>query len=96
MLDADAEPHQPVGHADPLPCRAVDAGMGGAGRMARQRVGAMNLEGAYGLFIYVMIPVAFIIVLGSKTLGTAGVGLPEDDLRPLRLCRCSGSVLAAS
>ncbi len=38
---------------------------------------AMNLEGAYGLFIYVMIPVAFIIVLGSKTLGTAGLADPK-------------------
>src|SRR3981081_902419 len=38
---------------------------------------AMNLEGAYGLFIYVMIPVAFIIVLGSKVLGTAGLADPK-------------------
>jgi amino acid transporter len=30
---------------------------------------AMNLEGAYGLFIYVMIPVAFIIVIGNAALG---------------------------
>jgi amino acid transporter len=29
---------------------------------------AMNLEGLYGLFIYTMIPVAFIIVFGAKTL----------------------------
>ncbi len=29
---------------------------------------AMNLEGGYGVFIYTMIPVAFIIVLGSKAL----------------------------
>ncbi len=38
---------------------------------------AMNLEGAYGLFIYVMIPVAFIIVLGSKALGTPGFFDPK-------------------
>src|SRR3981081_264176 len=38
---------------------------------------AMNLEGAYGLFIYVMIPVAFIIVLGSKALGTTGISDPK-------------------
>src|SRR5262249_12587731 len=33
---------------------------------------AMNLEGAYGLFIYTMIPVAFIIVLPPETLQSAG------------------------
>jgi amino acid transporter len=33
---------------------------------------AMNLEGAYGLFIYTMIPVAFIIVLPPETLQTTG------------------------
>jgi amino acid transporter len=38
---------------------------------------AMNLEGAYGLFIYVMIPVAFIIVLGSKALGNASLVDPK-------------------
>jgi amino acid transporter len=38
---------------------------------------AMNLEGAYGLFIYVMIPVAFIIVLGSKALGNAALVDPK-------------------
>src|SRR5918912_83746 len=29
---------------------------------------AMNLEGGYGLFIYTLIPIAFIIVLGAKAL----------------------------
>jgi amino acid transporter len=38
---------------------------------------AMNLEGAYGLFIYVMIPVAFIVVLGSKALGNAALVDPK-------------------
>jgi amino acid transporter len=38
---------------------------------------AMNLEGAYGLFIYVMIPVAFIIVLGSKALGNPALVDPK-------------------
>jgi amino acid transporter len=38
---------------------------------------AMNLEGAYGLFIYVMIPVAFIIVLGSKALGNVALADPK-------------------
>jgi amino acid transporter len=32
---------------------------------------AMNLEGLYGLFIYTMIPVAFIIVIGVSALGSA-------------------------
>ena len=45
---------------------------------------AMNLEGGYGLFIYTMIPVAFVIVLGTAALGTAGARRPEDDLRRLR------------
>ena len=34
---------------------------------------AMNLEGLYGLFIYTMIPVAFIIVIGNHALGGASV-----------------------
>ena len=29
---------------------------------------AMNLEGLYGLFIYTMIPVAFVVVLGATKL----------------------------
>jgi amino acid transporter len=38
---------------------------------------AMNLEGAYGVFIYVMIPVAFIIVLGTKALGNVALVDPK-------------------
>jgi amino acid transporter len=38
---------------------------------------AMNLEGGYGLFIYVMIPVAFVIVLGNKALGNATLVDPK-------------------
>jgi amino acid transporter len=34
---------------------------------------AMNLEGLYGLFIYTMIPVAFIIVIGLSALGSSSV-----------------------
>ena len=30
---------------------------------------AMNLEGLYGLFIYTMIPISFIVVLGASALG---------------------------
>ncbi|MBV9916779.1 MAG: APC family permease [Solirubrobacterales bacterium] len=38
---------------------------------------AMNLEGLYGLFIYTMIPVAFIIVIGLKGLGNAALTDPK-------------------
>jgi amino acid transporter len=38
---------------------------------------AMNLEGGYGAFIYTMIPVAFIIVLGVHTLGNATLADPK-------------------
>jgi amino acid transporter len=38
---------------------------------------AMNLEGAYGLFIYVMIPVAFVIVIGNVALGNASLVDPK-------------------
>jgi amino acid transporter len=38
---------------------------------------AMNLEGAYGLFIYTMIPVAFVIVLGTKALGNVALVDPK-------------------
>jgi amino acid transporter len=38
---------------------------------------AMNLEGAYGLFIYVMIPVAFVIVIGNTALGSASLVDPK-------------------
>src|SRR5438067_8833370 len=38
---------------------------------------AMNLEGAYGLFIYTMIPIAFIIVLGLPALGNAALVDPK-------------------
>jgi amino acid transporter len=38
---------------------------------------AMNLEGGYGLFIYVMIPVAFVIVLGNKALGNTALVDPK-------------------
>jgi amino acid transporter len=38
---------------------------------------AMNLEGGYGLFIYTLIPVAFVIVLGNKALGNAALVDPK-------------------
>ncbi len=38
---------------------------------------AMNLEGLYGLFIYTMIPVAFIIVLGVGALGNSSLVDPK-------------------
>jgi amino acid transporter len=38
---------------------------------------AMNLEGLYGLFIYTLIPVAFVIVLGVSALGNAALVDPK-------------------
>jgi len=38
---------------------------------------ALNLEGGYGLFIYTLIPVAFVIVLGNHALGTAALVDPK-------------------
>ena len=38
---------------------------------------AMNLEGGYGAFIYTMIPIAFIIVLGLHALGTSSLVDPK-------------------
>jgi amino acid transporter len=38
---------------------------------------AMNLEGGYGLFIYTLIPIAFIIVLGATALSNASLVDPK-------------------
>jgi amino acid transporter len=38
---------------------------------------AMNLEGLYGLFIYTMIPIAFVIVFGASKLGNAALADPR-------------------
>jgi hypothetical protein len=38
---------------------------------------AMNLEGGYGLFIYTLIPIAFIVVLGAKALGNSDLVDPN-------------------
>jgi len=38
---------------------------------------AMNLEGAYGLFIYTLIPIAFIVVLGAKALSDSAFVDPK-------------------
>jgi amino acid transporter len=38
---------------------------------------AMNLEGGYGAFIYTMIPIAFIVVLGTSALGNASLADPK-------------------
>jgi amino acid transporter len=37
----------------------------------------MNLEGAYGLFIYTMIPIAFVIVLGATALSNPALVDPQ-------------------
>ena len=39
---------------------------------------AMNLEGGYGLFIYTLIPLAFVIVLGAKALSNADLVDPKN------------------
>jgi amino acid transporter len=38
---------------------------------------AMNLEGAYGLFIYTLIPIGFITILGAKALGNSDLVDPN-------------------
>jgi amino acid transporter len=38
---------------------------------------AMNLEGGYGLFIYTLIPIAFIIVIGAKALSNSALVDPK-------------------
>ena len=45
---------------------------------------AMNLEGLYGLFIYTMIPIAFVVVLGATKLVQPAAGRPADDLLDVR------------
>jgi amino acid transporter len=37
----------------------------------------MNLEGGYGVFIYTLVPIAFVVVLGSKALGDATLADPK-------------------
>jgi len=39
---------------------------------------AMNLEGGYGLFIYTLIPIAFVIVLGAKALSNSSLVDPKN------------------
>ena len=57
---------------------------------------AMNLEGLYGLFIYTMIPVAFVVVLGASKLSDpiAGGSRRRSSRRSRR--RCSGRGRAGS
>jgi amino acid transporter len=38
---------------------------------------AMNLEGLYGLFIYTMIPISFVIVFGASKLGNTALADPR-------------------
>src|SRR5436190_23041592 len=37
----------------------------------------MNLEGAYGLFIYTLIPIAFVVVLGAEALSNPALVDPK-------------------
>src|SRR6185503_20822671 len=38
---------------------------------------AMNLEGGYGVFIYTLVPIAFIVVLGAKALSDPSLADPK-------------------
>jgi amino acid transporter len=38
---------------------------------------AMNLEGGYGVFIYTLVPIAFIVVLGAKALSNSALSDPK-------------------
>jgi amino acid transporter len=38
---------------------------------------AMNLEGGYGVFIYTLVPIAFIVVLGAKALADPALADPK-------------------
>ena len=38
---------------------------------------ALNLEGGYGVFIYTLIPVAFVVVLGAKALSNSALADPK-------------------
>jgi amino acid transporter len=38
---------------------------------------ALNLEGAYGVFIYTLIPIAFVVVIGTKALGNVALADPK-------------------
>ena len=44
---------------------------------ARDAKIAMNAEGAYGAFVYVMIPTSFVLVLGNAALGDPSAGLVD-------------------
>ncbi len=44
---------------------------------ARDAKIALNLEGGYGVFIYTMVPVAFVLVLGVKALGNSALVDPK-------------------
>ena len=37
----------------------------------------MNLEGGYGVFIYTLVPIAFIVVLGAKALSNSALSDPK-------------------
>jgi amino acid transporter len=38
---------------------------------------ALNLEGGYGVFIYTLIPIAFVVVLGAKALSNSALADPK-------------------
>ena len=44
---------------------------------ARDAKIALNLEGGYGVFIYTMVPIAFVVVLGAKALSNPNLADPK-------------------
>jgi len=56
---------------------------------------ALNLEGSYGVFIYTLIPVAFVTVLGAKALGDQTLADPKTIFVTFasRLFPSGGSVI---
>ena len=51
--------------------------IGECGNPDRDAKIAMNLEGGYGVFIYTLVPIAFIVVLGSKALSDSSLADPK-------------------
>ncbi len=44
---------------------------------ARDAKIALNLEGGYGVFIYTLVPIAFVVVLGAKALSNSALADPK-------------------
>jgi len=62
---------------------------------ARDAKIAMNLEGGYGVFIYTLVPIAFMVVIGAKALGDPKGALAGGDPNAL-FVTFAGKVFGAS